>query len=80
MVGGPHISVAGLEFMKENKEADIAILGEGEMTTLEILNALKYGYTNGCTEGYNNKIKVLKRISYGVRNFKRFRNRILHIC
>ncbi|WP_296558064.1 ISL3 family transposase [uncultured Acetobacterium sp.] len=46
----------------------------------EILNAFKYGYTNGCTEGYNNKIKVLKRISYGVRNFKRFRTRILHIC
>lgn len=46
----------------------------------EILNAFKYGYTNGCTEGFNNKIKVLKRISYGVRNFERFRNRILHIC
>lgn len=46
----------------------------------EILNAFKYGYTNGCTEGYNNKIKVLKRTSYGVRNFERFRNRILHIC
>lgn len=46
----------------------------------EILNAFKYGYTNGCTEGYNNKIKVLKRISYGVRNFNRFRNRILHTC
>lgn len=46
----------------------------------EILNAFKYGYTNGCTEGYNNKIKVIKRISYGVRNFNRFRNRILHIC
>ncbi|MFI3175289.1 MAG: transposase, partial [Bacillota bacterium] len=25
----------------------------------------------------NNKIKVLKRVSYGVKNFKRFRNRIL---
>ena len=46
----------------------------------EILNAFKYGYTNGATEGYNNKIKVLKRISYGIRNFNRFRNRILHIC
>lgn len=44
----------------------------------EILNAFKYGYTNGVTEGFNNKIKVLKRISYGVRNFERFRNRILH--
>ena len=44
----------------------------------EILNALKYGYTNGPTEGFNNKIKVLKRVSYGVRNFARFRNRILY--
>lgn len=45
----------------------------------EILNAFKYGYTNGCTEGFNNKIKVLKRVSFGVRNFLRFRNRILHL-
>ena len=33
--------------------------------------------SNGITEGFNNKIKVIKRISYGIRNFKRFRNRIL---
>jgi transposase len=44
----------------------------------EIKNAFKYGYTNGPTEGFNNKIKVLKRISYGLKNFHRFRNRILH--
>lgn len=44
----------------------------------EILNAFKYGITNGPTEGFNNKIKVLKRSSYGIRNFKRFRTRILH--
>ena len=44
-----------------------------------ILNAFEYHYTNGFTEGCNNKIKVLKRISFGVRNFPRFRNRILHI-
>ena len=44
-----------------------------------ILNAFDCHYTNGYTEGCNNKIKVLKRISYGVRNFTRFRNRILHI-
>ncbi|MBQ4120007.1 MAG: transposase, partial [Clostridia bacterium] len=35
--------------------------------------------TNGFTEGCNNKIKVLKRNAYGYQNFKRFRNRILHI-
>ena len=44
----------------------------------EILNAFKYGFTNGPTEGFNNKIKVLKRISFGIKNFDRFRNRILH--
>lgn len=43
-----------------------------------ILNAFKYKYTNGPTEGFNNKIKVLKRSSYGVKNFKRFRTRIIH--
>ena len=43
-----------------------------------ILNAFKYGYTNGPTEGFNNKIKVLKRISFGLRNFERFRTRIIH--
>lgn len=44
-----------------------------------ILNSFYYPYTNGFTEGCNNKIKVLKRNAYGYRNFKRFRNRILHI-
>lgn len=43
-----------------------------------ILNAFKYGYTNGPVEGFNNKIKVLKRTSYGIRNFNRFRTRIIH--
>ncbi len=44
-----------------------------------ILNSFEEPYTNGFTEGCNNKIKVLKRNAYGYRNFKRFRNRILHM-
>lgn len=45
-----------------------------------ILNPLKYRHiSNGPTEGFNNKIKVLKRVSYGVRNFTYFRNRILMV-
>lgn len=44
----------------------------------EILAAFDCGFSNGFTEGTNNKIKVIKRISFGVKNFKRFRNRILH--
>jgi transposase len=44
-----------------------------------ILNSFDCPYSNGFTEGCNNKIKVLKRNAYGYRNFNRFRNRILHI-
>lgn len=44
-----------------------------------IMNSFDHSYTNGFTEGCNNKIKVLKRNAYGYRNFNRFRNRILHI-
>lgn len=44
-----------------------------------ILNSFDCPYTNGYTEGVNNKVKVLKRNAYGVRNFDRFRNRILHM-
>lgn len=46
----------------------------------EILNSFDVPYTNGCVEGFNNKIKVIKRNGYGYRNFSRFRNRILHCC
>ena len=44
-----------------------------------ILNSFDCEFTNGFTEGCNNRIKVLKRNAYGYRNFKRFRNRILHM-
>ena len=44
----------------------------------EILNSIRFTWSNGFTEGCNNKIKVLKRVCFGVTNFARFRNRILH--
>ena len=43
----------------------------------EILNYFKFGTSNGPVEGANNKIKVLKRVSYGFRSFINFRIRIL---
>ena len=43
----------------------------------EILNSITYNMTNARTEGYNNKIKVLKRNAYGYRSFENFRRRIL---
>ena len=36
-------------------------------------------YTNGFTEGTNNKIKVIKRVAFGYKNFKFLRKRILYI-
>lgn len=43
-----------------------------------ILNSFDVPYSNGFTEGCNNKIKMIKRNAYGYRNFERFRKRILH--
>ena len=36
-------------------------------------------YTNGFTEGTNNKIKVIKRVAFGYKNFNFLRKRILYI-
>ena len=45
-----------------------------------IVNSVVYKYSNGITEGFNNKIKVLKRNAYGYRNFDNFRTRIILNC
>lgn len=45
-----------------------------------IKNSFQTNLTNGITEGFNNKIKVIKRIAYGFRNFENFRLRILLAC
>ncbi|MHC9537245.1 transposase [Dellaglioa sp. BT-FLS60] len=41
-----------------------------------ILNAISHSYSNATLEGINNKIKVIKRVSFGYRAFNSFRNRI----
>ena len=44
----------------------------------QIKNTIYYnGLSNGPLEGGNNKIKVIKRISYGYRSFSNFRGKIL---
>ena len=40
-----------------------------------ILNSFDCKYTNCFTEGCNNKIKVLKHIAFGYRNFNNLRQR-----
>ena len=44
-----------------------------------VINAFKYSYSNGFLEGINNKIKVIKRVAYGYRNFLIFKRRIFLI-
>ena len=44
-----------------------------------IQNTLTYSYNNGYIEGNNNFIKVLKRIAFEFRSFRRFKARIM-IC
>ena len=36
-------------------------------------------FSNGFTEGLNNKIKVVKRVAFGYKNFKFFRLRLMYI-
>ncbi len=43
-----------------------------------ILNYFKTKVTNGFAEGINNKIKLIKRIGYGVPNLMNLRRRVFH--
>ncbi len=43
----------------------------------EILNSMDVPWTNGFIEGCNNKTKALKRVCFGIPNFRNLRNRIL---
>lgn len=42
-----------------------------------VKNAIKYEYSNGLTEGFNNKTKVIKRVMYGRCSFDLLRLKIL---
>ena len=69
----------GKRFAEDNSFAPkyyrVTIMNWGK----SILNTFDYPHTNGFIEGCNNKIKVLKRNTYGYQNFERFRKRILHM-
>lgn len=69
------------KWIDRNLNSDIPQLYECAKTYqhwyIEIKNSLEVPYSNGATEGFNNKIKVLKRVSFGMRNFKNFKARIM---
>ena len=69
------------EWVKRNLESPVSQLRDCAKTYqhwyTEIKHSLEVSYSTGVTEGFNNKNKVLKRVSFGMRNFKNFKARIL---
>ncbi|MDV3517175.1 ISL3 family transposase, partial [Lentilactobacillus otakiensis] len=45
----------------------------------EIHNTFTNQYSNGLLEGSNNKIKAIKRASFGYKSFFRFRTQVLYV-
>lgn len=46
----------------------------------EVLGYFAGRLTNGRTEGFNSKIKLVKKMAYGYRSFRNFRLRVLNAC
>ncbi len=46
----------------------------------EILNYFRTRITNGKTEGYNRKAKLIQRKAYGYRNFENYRLKLIYEC
>ena len=69
------------QWIDRNINSDISQLCECAKTYqnwyVEIKHSLEVPYSNGATEGFNNKIKTLKRVSFGMRSFKNFKARIM---
>lgn len=51
-----------------------------KLWTNEILNYFSTKLTNGRTEGYNRKAKLIQRCAYGFRSFKNYRLKLLYSC
>ena len=69
------------KWIKESKKINVKELNSF-ITLIEsdidaVKNAVKYNYSNGLTEGFNNKTKVIKRIMYGRCSFDLLRLKIL---
>ena len=69
------------EWVKRNLESNIPQLRDCAKTyqhwAIEIKNSLEVPYSNGPIEGFNNKIKTLKRVTFGMHKFDNFKARIM---
>ncbi len=71
------ISALALMFEISPRLAD-AYRSKNEFLEITQAQPLDVPWTNGFIEDCNNKTKVLKRVCFGMRNFRNFRNRILY--
>ena len=72
------------EWIKQYTASDVEEIHSAACTIRHwrgyIQNSWKYGKPNGLSEGLNNKVKVLKRVAFGLHSFESFRKRILLTC
>ena len=72
------------EWIKQYTASDVEEIHSAACTIRHwrgyIQNSWKYGKSNGLSEGLNNKVKVLKRVAFGLHSFESFRKRILLTC
>lgn len=74
-----------LETWKQNVRESALKEFQGLIKTIDnylygVLNYFKYGITNAGSEGFNNKINLVKRRAYGFRDIEYFMLKILKIC
>ena len=82
-------------YAKPDQEALLKLIERASQSTLEplqrmsgtlsrwfepIFRSMRHRYTNGMTEGFNNKIKLIQRMAYGLRNEHNRQKRILAWC
>ena len=82
-------------YAKPAREALLKLIERASQSTLEplqrmsgtlsrwfepIFRSRRHRYTNGMTEGFNNKIKLIQRMAYGLRNEHNRQKRILAWC
>jgi len=70
-----------IELCRENQIDEFIIASNTINNWLEYIanSFIDKRYSNGFTEGLNNKIKVIKRVGFGYKNFAFFRLRLLYI-
>ena len=79
-----HRNYNGFEKVINIEHKDISKQMQTTLSTLRkyskyIKNTLEYSYNNGVMERNNNTCKLIKRISFGFRNFRNMKSRIMII-